>query len=209
MIFKFALLFLAYFGSCDDDFDIPELGSSLKASYKLMHSYDGKNWEERGTITITSHGDKRRKPLISIKNHSFNKEKLDLDGLYYVGIYKDEDSKLLIQSAIRTCNLVAADLLDNVSVYLDLEKGQILAVNYQASLAGCAYSTSAAFPQTTMEVGMVKEALKPIYTLPKVEDPQEQQSFFRKYWWVFLIGFFIMMNSAGNPQAQGQGQAQG
>lgn len=181
MIYKLTLFLIAYLAYCDEDFDIPTIGSSVKSTMLLYHSYDGVNWEERGQILISSHGDKRRRPNITVKNDRFVIEKVDVDGLYYVGIYRDEKNKEFLQSAIRSCNLIASDLLDSITIYLDQEKGSVLALNYQASIPGCAFSTPARQPQTSAEAGMVKEAMKPIYTVPKIEDPQEQQGFFRKY----------------------------
>jgi hypothetical protein len=51
-----------------------------------MHSYDGVNWENRGILQLTQHGDKRRRPWVTVNNQSFDKTKLDKEGLYFIGI---------------------------------------------------------------------------------------------------------------------------
>ena len=148
---------------------------------KLFHSYDGLNWEERGTIQLSLFGDKRRKPLIAVKNIKFEKDKLKSKERYYIGVYSEGDSGYLVQSSIETCYLFGSDLQDSISVLVDQENGQITAINYKTDSKICEKSTTALKLQTMAEVISTKEALKPYFALPKPEEIQEQQSFFRKY----------------------------
>ena len=150
-------------------------------SHKLYHSYDGVLWEERGSIQLSVFGDKRRKPLISIKNTKFEKEKLKAKGTYHVGVYSQGDSGYLVQSSIPTCYLVGSDLQDYISVMVDQESGVITAINYKTETKLCEKTTTASKLQTMAEVINTREAMKPYFALPKHEEAQEQKSFFAKY----------------------------
>jgi hypothetical protein len=164
-----------------DEFELSSFSSGGKVSHKLYQSYDGVLWEERGVLQITTHGDKRRKPLISIKNSKFEKEKLKVNGIYHIGAYSEGDTGCMVQSSIPTCYLLGSDLQDIISVLTDSESGNIVAINYKPDSKICEKTTTALKIQTMVEAISTREAPKPYFIPPKVEELQEQQSFFRKY----------------------------
>jgi hypothetical protein len=164
-----------------DDFELSPQPSSNKITHKLYHSYDGRSWEERGSIHLSVFGDKRRKPLISVKNTKFDKEKLKQSQFYYVGVYSDEESGFVIQSSVPACFVLGSDLQDNINVLVDSETGGITAINYKTESKTCEKSTSALKLQTMAEVIHTKEAFKPYFAMPKPVEEQDQRSFFAKY----------------------------
>ena len=173
-----ALLAISF---AEDEFELNTQTTSGKITHKLFQSYDGVNWEERGTIQLSVFGDKRRKPLISIKNTKFEKEKIKHNGNYYVGVYHEAENNFLISSSIPSCYVIGSDLQDIISVFVDQENGSIIGINYKTESKNCERTTTALRLQTMAEVVNTKEALKPYFAMPKPEDIQEQQSFFRKY----------------------------
>lgn len=173
------LLFWVFAVTGQEEFELS--GQGGKVSHKLFHSYDGVVWEERGSIQLSVFGDKRRKPLITVKNTKFEKEKLKNTGIYHVGIYTQGEAGYLVQSSIPACYLIGSDLQDYIGVMVDQETGLITAINYKTESKTCEKHTTALKLQTMAEVLNTKEALKPYFALPKHEELQEQQSFFRKY----------------------------
>lgn len=167
--------------TAQDDFDLSGSTGSGKIAHKLFHSYDGVNWEVRGTIQLSIFGDKRRKPLISVKNTKFEKEKLNFKGNYYVGVYIEGESGFMVQSSAEACYLIGSDLQDIISVLVDSESGVITALNYKTEGKMCERTTTAQKIQTMAEVLSTREALKPYFALPKPEIEQENVSFLRKY----------------------------
>ena len=176
------LIFLVFFFIsvlAQDDFELNPMNTASKLNIKLYHSYDGNNWEERGYIQLSAYGDKRRKPLITIKNTKFEKEKLRSSSSYFIGVY--DESGFLVQSSLPACFLIGSDLQDLITVVLDPETGNISAINYKSEQPLCEKTTPALKLQTMAEVFSTKEAMRPYFATIKPEEIQEQQSFLRKY----------------------------
>lgn len=162
----------------DDDFDVGSSASN-KVSHKLLHSYDGVNWEERGIIHLSTFGDKRRKPQISVKNQKFEKDKLKNAETYYVRVvsnYSDD----FVQSSTPACYLLGSDLQDILNILYDSESDTIVSINYKTEHKICEKSTTALKLQTLSESISTKEAIKPYFAPPKIE-AAEEKSFFSKY----------------------------
>lgn len=162
----------------EDDFEIGNSASN-KVSHKLLHSYDGLSWEERGAIHLTTFSDKRRKPQISIKNQKFEKEKLKNAETYYIRV-QSSTSEDFVQSSTPGCYLLGSDLQDVISILYDHESENIVAINYKTEHKVCEKSTTALKLQTIAESISTKEAIKPYFAPPKIE-AAEEKSFFSKY----------------------------
>jgi ribosomal protein S30 len=163
----------------DDDFDLGS-SSNAKVTHKMFHSYDGLNWEERGVIQITSFGDKRRKPQVSVKNHKFEKEKLKNAENYYVRVDSSHSNNFFIQSSVPACYLFGSDLQDVITILYDVDSESISALNYKTEGKTCQKSSTALKLQTMAEILSTKEAIKPYFAPPKIET-HEEKSFFSKY----------------------------
>jgi hypothetical protein len=63
----------------------------------------------------------------------------------------------------------------------------------------CEQTTTAYKPKTAVELGAVNEAHRIVFPVPKTDQGKEEQpSFFRRYWWAFLIfGWFYISKMAG------------
>ena len=153
---------------------------TIKLSFKLYQSYDGTTWEERGNVLVSSHGDKRRKPNVSVVNTSFAKQKVNPKGFYFVGMYSEGDKGKFLQAVVPSCNILGSDLLDTLQLQVNQETGEVLALEYFGATSSCSTLTTALKPQTAAYAVMPKEPSKPYFAPPKVEEPPEP-GFFRKY----------------------------
>ena len=152
MLWQISLLIVLSIGFIDEDDELFGSQTQLKLSIPLMHSYDGKDWEERGSITISSQGARRRKPSVSIKNHSFDKGKLDIEGFYYIKLQNPTGSSVM--SAVKTCTLIGAELFDSIQLVLNQDTFEVSAVNYSCGTF-CAERTVAKTVESIGDLSLI------------------------------------------------------
>ena len=194
----FALLAFAS-GFIDEDDELFGSQSQLRVSIPLQHSYNGIDWEERGNIVISTQGDRRRKPSISIINHTFDKNKLDIKGFYYIRLLNPSGS--FVYSTVKTCSLISTDLLESIQLVMDQDTFEPVGLNYSSGSA-CAERTPAKSIETIGDVLLFKEAGRPYFSPPKVISEAQQQGFLSRYWWVILLGILFMMFTGGQEPQQ-------
>ena len=162
----------------DDDFLVPDTPQSRQLLLPVYHSYDGVNWENRGELTLTVHEERRRKSLGSLKTMAFEKGKLQ--EMYYLAVGNEDKSR--VQTSVPVCNLLGSDLLEKLTIYVDMETGRVVSLAYTEVSPICSHITSSIRPQTYIEIATSVQALKPLFTVPKpAKNPEDEPSFFSKY----------------------------
>jgi hypothetical protein len=142
----FVLVAVAVYADIDDEYELPGMSGMSNLDFKVEHSYNGREWETRGNLHVSSTLSVRKNSgELYLKTTKFEKDKLEKSGYYYLRVTSGENT--VAQTFIPTCQLIASDLQERITVFIDPD-GTILSLNYNGAKLACAQTTTAIKPKT-------------------------------------------------------------
>ncbi|KAJ8347274.1 hypothetical protein SKAU_G00286750 [Synaphobranchus kaupii] len=202
-------------------------------SITLEHSFeldDSPRFRERGAMTLKG----GRENTVSLsqaqlteEDRNMLKEVAAVDGLYRIRVPRlslqmerqtDRQSDGYLSAFVRACSMVESHLSDVITLHTDVT-GYLIGVSIVTIPGAChgaevedevdleAFNTTlslmgpvnAPAPETALFIERMEQEIE-----KKGKNPQEQKSFFAKYWYLILGGaVFLMATSSAQPPAGG------
>ncbi|KAI1884699.1 hypothetical protein AGOR_G00229110 [Albula goreensis] len=231
------LLLTAQFASCNNGRRTGDgLDTDSGFSIPLEHSFevdDFPRFRERGSLTLKG----GRETAVSLaqaqlteEDRNILKEVAAVDGLYRIRVPRvslqtdrqtDRQSDGYLTAFVRACSMVESHLSDVITLHTDVS-GYLIGVSIVTLPGACrgaevedevdleAFNTTlsimgpvnAPAPETALFIERMEQEME-----KKGKSPQEQKSFFAKYWYLILGGaVFLMATSSAQPPAGGNNE---
>ncbi|KAJ8253618.1 hypothetical protein COCON_G00202300 [Conger conger] len=226
-------LLTAQFASCNTGRRTDGLDTDTGFSITLEHSFeldDSPRFRERGVLSLK--GGRESTPSLAQvqlteEDRNMLKEVAAVDGLYRIRVPRlslqtdrqtDRPSDSYLSAFVRACSMVESHLSDVITLHTDVT-GYLIGVSIVTIPGAChgaevedevdleAFNTTlsimgpvnAPAPETALFIERLEQEIE-----RKGKNPQEQKSFFAKYWYLILGGaVFLMATSSAQPPAGG------
>ncbi|XP_076852729.1 ER membrane protein complex subunit 10 isoform X2 [Brachyhypopomus gauderio] len=233
VILTIIIAFCTEFGNCNNGRRVGDVESDLSGvSVPLEHSFevdDVPRFRLRGTIQVKAGRDlsvSLSQLSLSEEDRNALKDVAAVDGLYRVRVPRlslqtdretDRQPEGHLSAFVRACSLVESRLSDVITLHTDVS-GHIIGVSIVTVPGSCrgaedeeelnleVFNTtvsvmapvSAPSPETALFIERMEQEMD------KKGKPQEQKSFFAKYWYLILGGaVFLMISSSAQPPPGG------
>ncbi|KAL7860860.1 hypothetical protein AOLI_G00172090 [Acnodon oligacanthus] len=226
--------FYSQFGNCNNGRRVVDnVESDITGfSVPLEHSFevdDVPRFRARGNIQLKAgreNGVFLSQALLSEKDRSLLKDVAAVDGLYRIRVPRvslqtdrqtDRQLEGYLTAFVRACSLVESHLSDVITLHTDVS-GYLIGISIVTVPSACRgaeveeevdleiFNTTvsvmapvnAPAPETALYIEKMEQEMD------KKGKPQEQKSFFAKYWYLILGGaVFLMATSSAQPPAGG------
>ncbi|TSQ23991.1 ER membrane protein complex subunit 10 [Bagarius yarrelli] len=198
------LEFYTEFGACNNGRRVSDgVESDLSGfSVPLEHSFqvdDAPRFRSRGTIQLKAgreNGVILSQTELSEKDRRLLKDVAAVDGLYRIRVPRvspqsDRQTDGYLSAFVRACSLVESHLSDVITLHTDVS-GSLIGVSIVTVPGVCQG------PETALFIARLEQEQD------KKGKPQEQKSFFAKYWmYIVPLVLFLMMSGAQDQSGGG------
>lgn len=199
------------FDSAQAAYDYDDEDGSRVLNFVVEQSFDGVNFTPRGSVDV-EFTSLQRKSTVTFSPSTFRGEEQDrlkallkVNGFYYVRVSSDNTAAVV--ASVPVCHLVGSAFREQWVFNMDVY-GNMISLNYNLKAKNPANKCVKKFPKTDGDLtiksqgrisyGRIGERVR-MAPVKKEEQgkPEENKSFFQKYWMYIGIFLLVMMFSGG------------